>query len=393
MHYVGKDIVHRGAALELDPQKLESSLAHSARKNVRKAQGFGFEISRAVGTPEELSALRALWYFPEDPNFPEAIGEEDALYLARLEGELVGGMILVAVGTHYFLNNLLANDRGKAGQLQALLLWNAVHDLADSAFTYIDIGASYRPNLQRFFQKWRSFDYPILFNPPERLPQISFLPFHRLAKTSGEADDAKIRAFCQGRPYTILPSRDIALEVARDRGLEVRESTVPTPDASEVELVDLVQLLPVAHGALLVGEEIPIKDLWIDHGCYDFVKTESLGRVLSAAADDWTDLCAARLLAWQSLAAFFERDDVEVAQATAFPTTFAIRVASTEALASRYSTFGVDARVEDGVLHLPCHQELNEAEIEYVYAIYRGHLNLCSAWTPTGVRGRLTVGT
>lgn len=391
MHYIGKDLIHTGSALELDPEKLRSSLAHSARKNVRKAQRFGFEIERRDGTPEELDALRALWYLPEDPNFPEELGPDDVLYLAHLDGELVGGMILVPVGTHYFLNNLLADDRGKAGQLQSLLLWNAVHDLADSGFGYIDIGVSYRPNLQRFFKQWRSFEYPVLFNPPHLAPRIGFQPFQRLTTPPEAIDRDAIAELCHGRPFTILPSRDIAFEVAGERGLDAREVVAPALDAEACEIVDLTRLLPVAHGALLVGEAIDTKELWNRHGCYDFVKTEYLERVLTVAAANWTDLWASRLIVWQQYAAHFEREDAELVPSGAFPSSFAMRVEGAHALAERYASFGVETFVADGALHLPCHQELNEAEIEYVYAIYRGHLNLCSAWTPTGVRGRLTA--
>jgi hypothetical protein len=390
MHYIGKDVVHRGSGLLLDPAALHASLAHSARKNVRKAQRFGFEIERSVGTREELAGLRALWYHPDDPNFPEELGPDDVCYRAFLDGELVGGMILVPVGTHYFLNNLLADERAKEGQLQSLLLWNAVHDLADSGYRYIDIGVSYRPNLQRFFVKWRSFDYPVLFHPPAILPRISFRPFQRLRTPRAEADPERLAAFCHGRPFTLLPDRELALEVARDRGHAPREVTAPG-EGPEVEVVDLTELLPLPHGALLVGEEIPTAELWSRHGCYDFVKTAALERFLTEAAAGWTELCARRVLVWEELRDRFAHEDTEPLPPGSPPASFAMSVGGAEALAERYRRFGVEARVIDGTLHLPCHQELESVELEYVHAIYRGHLNLCSAWTPTGVRGRLKV--
>ncbi|QDV05755.1 hypothetical protein Poly30_12570 [Planctomycetes bacterium Poly30] len=400
MHYVGKDVVHRGAALLLDPSRLDESLAHSARKNVRKAQRAGFRIERGEGTPEELEALRALWYLPEDPNFPGELSEGDVLYLAHLEDELVGGMILVPVGRHYFLNNLLANEQGKAHQLQALLLWNSVHDLADSGQRYIDIGVSYRPNLQRFFQKWASFTYPVIFHPPEHGPRITQAPFQRLAhppeSTDDAAIDAALDAFVGGRPFTLLPSRGIALGVLTERGLSHTEVSTPGV-ASEgsaapgVELMDLTQALPIAHGALLIGLKIPIAELWSEHGCYDFVKTEYLRKVLAAASSDWDSIVEARATVWESMNALFSQEDVEIEPRNAFPPTFAYRSDDASALHKRYRSFGVESYLDGGWLHLPCHQELNGAEIEYMYAIYRGHLNLCSAWESTQVRGRLTL--
>lgn len=402
MHYVGKDVVHRGAALALDPSRLDESLAHSAKKNVRKAQRAGFSIERREGSPEELDALRALWYFPEDPNFPQVLSEGDVLYMAYLDDDLVGGMILVPVGQHYFLNNLLANDRGKANQLQALLLWNGVHDLADSGKRYIDIGVSYRPNLQRFFQKWASFTYPVIFHPPEHRPRITQAPFQRLAHApehpGGAAEaEAAIDAFVGGRPYTLLPSRGIAKAVLTERGLDCTEVAAPGLSradhaaSSDIELMDLTQALPVAHGALLIGLKIETAELWSEHGCYDFVKTEYLRRVVADASTNWDSIQESRTRTWTAMEQCFKEEDVEIAAAGPFPLTFALRSDAGQALHERYRSFGVESYLEAGWLHLPCHQELNEAEIEYMYAIFRGHLNLCSAWESTQVRGRLTL--
>lgn len=400
MHYVGKDVVHRGAALVLDPSRLDESLARSARKNVRKAQRAGFEIRRSEGTPLELDGLRALWYLPEDPNFPGALSPGDVLYMAYLDGELVGGMILVPVGHHYFLNNLLANEHGKAHQLQALLLWNSVHDLAESGMRYIDIGVSYRPNLQRFFQKWASFTYPVIFNPPERCPQVTQAPFQRLLEApepmSEAALNAALDAFVGGQPFTLLPSRDVALKVLAERDQDYVEVATPnhSPDdlsADAVQLMDLTQALPIAHGAILIGLKIEITDLWNQHGCYDFVKTDYLRGVLAEASSRWDAIVEARLSSWRSMEAQFSREDVDVLPRTHFPLTFAFRCEDGTALLKRYRSFGVESYLESDWLHLPCHQELNAAEIEYMYAIYRGHLNLCSAWESTQVRGRLTL--
>ena len=156
-HYVGKDLVHYGSGIVLDPERAHRDLDHSARKNIRRAEKAGFNIKRCRGSAEELNQLRELWYYPEDPNFPVELAEEEILYLAYLGDELVGGMVLVPVGSHLFLNNLTASDKGKREQLQGYLLWHAVNDLSGSEYTYIDIGVSYRINLQRFFTKWYPF--------------------------------------------------------------------------------------------------------------------------------------------------------------------------------------------------------------------------------------------
>jgi hypothetical protein len=83
-HYIGKDLVHYGSGIVLDPECAYDAIAYSARKNIRKAEQQGFSIQRRAGTPEELLQLRALWYYPEDPNFPDRLAEDEILYLAFL---------------------------------------------------------------------------------------------------------------------------------------------------------------------------------------------------------------------------------------------------------------------------------------------------------------------
>src|SRR5262245_9049167 len=117
--YIGKDVIHYGCGLVLDPSEAWAKLSHSSRKNVNKARREGVIVTRVEGTAEEqLRALRSIWYLPADPNFPAKLAKGESLHLAHLEGELVGGMILIPVGRHLFLNNLAANAKGKECQAQ-----------------------------------------------------------------------------------------------------------------------------------------------------------------------------------------------------------------------------------------------------------------------------------
>lgn len=391
MGYVGKDVLHRGSGLALDPELVWRTIPSASRKNVRKAERAGFEIERVRGTAEELERLRALWYLPDDPNFPRELGPEDVCYLATLRGELAGGVILVPVGRHLFLNNLTASELGKEHQLQGYLLWHVVRDLAGSGWDYVDVGVSYRPNLQRFFEKWATFRYPVVFHPPALRPAIRFAPFARLADVErAEPDPVALARLALGRPYTILPDATWGEAVLERLGRPWRRVARPREDLDELQLVDVTRLVPAQHGALLVGEAIPPGELWSQHGCYDFVKTREVEGVLTAAAPRLDEIAARRAATWSLYADRFAREDAGALDAGDFAESFALCLdAGGERFARRLEAFGVELEERAGALHLPCHQLLSEDDVEYVYAIYRGWLNACSEWVPTHVRGVL----
>lgn len=386
-NYIGKDMVHYGSGIVLDPDAAYTLLDHSARKNIRKAERAGFVIERRDGTVAELRALRALWYFPEDPNFPTELSPSEHLYLAFLDGQLAGGMILVPVGSHLFLNNLTASEAGKRYQLQGYLLWHAVNDLKDSGYRYIDIGVSYRVNLQRFFTKWSSFRYPVVFNPPELRPQIRFQPFAGLPDVSAcDADVETLRSMFRRRRFTLVPSMEHARQVARAYAQCWVEDDSPYC-TEDVQLLDLTRLWPIQYGALVLGVELGPQTLWDEFGCYDHFKTEYVLRCLQLRHWGLDEIAACREENFRTYRQFFDREDVEVAAPGAWVSAFEVSSTDAGRLAARFARFGVEVRCDGDSLALPCHQLLSAQDIEYVYAIYRGHLNLCSEWRPTGVKG------
>lgn len=390
-HYIGKDMVHYGSGIVIDPGVAFHAIARSARKNIRKAEKEGFDIQRRTGTAEELRQFRSIWYYPDDPNFPVELSENDILYLAYLKDELVGGMILIPVGRHLFLNNLAASDEGKKHQLQGYMLWHAVNDLKDSGYRYIDIGVSYRVNLQRFFTKWASFRYPVIFNPPENRPRIGFRPFSRLTDVAEtEPDPSVMQTLCPGRPCTLLPSVEYARRVAEACSSDWIEVAAPV-ETEVVQVIDLTELFPLQFGALLAGPELEPETLWSEFGCYDHFKTRYILSCLSLPGWDIASVRQARLRNYCRYLEYFENEDVKIIPAEGWIDGFRFACDDADYLAGRFAEFGVQVRREGNVLVFPCHQELSTVEIEYVYAIYRGYLNLCSEWQPTGVRGTIKL--
>ncbi len=390
-HYIGKDMVHYGNGIVLDPDKALGAIAHSARKNIRKAEKQGFTIQRRSGNAEELRQLRALWYYSDDPNFPVELSGDDILYFAFLGDELVGGMILVPVGSHLFLNNLTASSTGKKCQLQGYLLWHAVNDLKGSGYTYIDIGVSYRVNLQRFFTKWSSFHYPVIFHPPEIRPAIRFRPFSRLATTTEAASGQQaLQELCLDQPYTILPAVEYARLVAEDCQSGWIENPVPVL-TERVQVIDLTELFPLQFGALLVGVELDPETLWTGYGCYDHFKTQHILDCLASPGWDIDSVRQAREKNYHLYLECFGHEDVMTRSLDGWVDGFSITCDDAGHLAKRFAEFGIQTRCKDQTLVLPCHQELSGQDIEYVYAVYRGYLNLCSEWQSTGIRGSIKL--
>jgi Acetyltransferase (GNAT) domain len=390
-HYVGKDLVHYGSAIVLDPDQAYAALDHSARKNIRKAENAGFDIQRCSGTARELDALRALWYCPDDPNFPAELAAGQILYLAYLDGELAGGMVLIPVGRHLFLNNLTASESGKRHQLQGYLLWHAVGDLWDSGFQYIDIGVSYRVNLQRFFTKWASFRYPVIFNVPELKPDIRFRPFRQLPNVSAGSADGDVLARVFGtNAVTLVPSIEFARRIADKHGGIWIETRNPKAIGGN-RLLDLTELFPVQYGAAVLGVALSPETLWEEYGCYDHFKQQYLMNCLTLPGWNIDSIAVRRAENQQRFQACFEREDLQIEDCSDWVDGFTFRSADSARLACRFTKFGVEVRCSGDRLTLPCHQELSEQDIEYLHAIYRGHLNLCSEWGPTGVKGSIKL--
>ena len=390
--YIGKDVVHRGCGLILDRDQAWPKLAHCSRKNVAKARRSGVEVRRVEGSPTNLEAVRRLWYLPEDPNFPTELPRDGALYHASLNGEICGGMILLPVGTHLFLNNLTADARGKKVQAQCLLLWTAVEDYTETAWRYLDVGVSYRPNLSAFFHRWATFHYPVLFHPPKVRVPLGFHPLRSAAPEPSVTDQEALDSWTDGRPYTLLPSAEIAAHALRCEGREFIEGALPALHDDRVQLIDLTTALPLPFGALVLGVEWSAERLWNEFGAFDAVKTAFLRRFLADPRHCLDTVTRGRADVRSRLEEAFEWEDVAFERSLDEVETFALAIASVEEaerLAERYARFSVETMVRGRVLHLPCHQTMSTAETELLHAIYRGHLNLCSEWEPTGVRGRL----
>lgn len=394
--YIGKDFIHYGCGLELNPEVVMEKIPTSSRKNIRKADKANLSIRRVEGTKEQLQALREIWYYYDDPNFPLEQAPEHIVYMAYKEDRLIGGTILLPVGRHLFLNNLMANKEGKKYQLQGYLLWYIVNDMKDSEYDYIDVGVSYRLNLYRFFRKWSTFNYPVIFNPPEIKPTITDKPFTKFVDLSSvKIRDDVVASFFGNRPFTILPDFNRALLVLNNESNNLRRTITEFSSDIEVDdhapyILDLSSLISVPFGAVIVGMCIPPKRIWDTYGCYDHYKEEYIKKYITKHKTSWQDLVARREEVYNFYKMYFSKEDVDILEPTGnYISKFSFKNGNTPELSRKYHDFGVPHTWADGVISFPCHQGIKKEDVEYIYAIYRGNLNLCSEWIPTGVKGEL----
>ncbi len=216
-YYHGKDIVHEGSLLALDPEVSWAKISSNTRKNIRRAQKLtNLTVKRVKGNKEDIKQFRTVWFNPEDPTIPDELEKDEIMYLAYLDKELVAGMILTPADKNLFLHNLGGNDKAKVNSVTSFLLWNAVNELKDSEYNYIDIGASFRKPLQTYFGHWRTERYPIIFTPPFIKPTISLSPFEAkniaTYKNTPAASATELEKYF-GKEFTILPRAIYCIKV------------------------------------------------------------------------------------------------------------------------------------------------------------------------------------
>lgn len=390
--YVSKDFVHTGCGLALDPVLVWDTIPYSVRKNIKKASKEGVTARKVAGTIEDIEVLKSMWYDPEDPNMPNRLNEDEFMFIAEQNGEAIGAVILLPVGNHLFLNNLAGNPAGKLLRVQDFLLWHCVNHFAGSKFKYIDVGVSYRESLYNFFKKWKSFGYPVIFNPPKIKLNISLKPFtnnNLIAKVSEDETEIlkTLKDSIGSDAITFVPSAEQAIQILTTLDLEPIEGTHEWKSAGTAPyFIDLSKIFAVQFGALIVNLAIGDKDMWNNHHCLDVFKRQF---VFSTIADELFELDLLIALRKRNRSIFEELfifEDIKVEKKNELlPSAFYFKHEHNVRYSKKLNEFGIEHiyTEETGEIGLPIHQNLNRNTIEYVYAIFRGVLNLCSEWIHT----------
>ncbi len=390
--YVSKDFVHTGCGLALDPDMVWDTIPYSVQKNIKKASKEGVTARKVAGNADDIEILKSMWYDPQDPNMPNQLNENEFMFIAEQNGEPIGAVILLPVGNHLFLNNLAGNPAGKLLRVQDFLLWHCVNHFAGSKFKYIDVGVSYRESLYNFFKKWKSFGYPVIFNPPKIKLNISLNPFTANNLTSKVSEDVAetlktLKSSIGSAAITFVPSAEQAINILNKLNFEPIERTYEwkSPN-SEPYFIDLSKIFAVQFGSIIVNLEIGDKDMWNNYHCLDVFKRQLVFSTIANELFEMDVLIALRKRHKGIFEELFNLEDIKAEKKNELiPSAFYFKHEHNYRFNKKLTEFGIEHiyREERGEIGLPIHQNLNRNTIEYIYAIFRGVLNLCSEWIHT----------
>lgn len=204
--YKSKDFIIRGSYLVLDEEKAWNHIDKRMRTAIRKAATFGPRISEVEGNEENIKKFAE--FCPRADTLPPKLAENQKMFFAYINEELVAGLIITEIAGNWFLQFNAATESARKKQISSWILWEIVKIFSKSKYRFLDVGANYRGGIQKFFEGWRSKEYPIMMKPPELKPQINITPFGTddLAERIGEIDArAELSKMFNGKEYTIFP--------------------------------------------------------------------------------------------------------------------------------------------------------------------------------------------
>lgn len=208
--YYSKDYVIEGSFLRLDDkEKAWEEIDGRMRTAIRKAQKSDVEIKKVKGTPEEMKAFCEFCLNPDD--LPEAITDRYHVYFAYLKEELIAGIVLVEVGNKLFMLCHASTDIAKKNEIPSLLIWHMVEEFSGGKYPRLDIGASFRHSLQKFFSGWRTEGYPMIMKSPELAPSLMLTPFDTqslgepIPEQAGQIVQSHLAQKFASKPYTFFP--------------------------------------------------------------------------------------------------------------------------------------------------------------------------------------------
>jgi hypothetical protein len=211
LQYIGKDKATQGSMLILNRQQALKLLKSRAKQGIRKAQRVGVTMEES----HDLSLMAKVWYDPA--TLPESLSDDQRMFVARINGELAGAIIVTPISPNtLFYHFGGSSDLGRQHEVNAYMFWHIVETFEDSQYQFLDVGVSYRNELQHYFQKYCTHPYPIIFRPPspEILPHLSLHPFHtgHLHWDAGPMMPINTRLFeFLGADFTYMPNAEFAV--------------------------------------------------------------------------------------------------------------------------------------------------------------------------------------
>lgn len=207
--YVSKDYVIKGSLLELDKKKAWEKIDKRMRTAIRKAQSFKPVAKEAAGNKEDIKKFYEFCP-PNRDDLPDELNKNrQRMWFAYIADVIVGGIIVTEVDGNLFMHFNAVTAAGREKQISSFLIWHMVETFHNSKYKYLDIGASYKPALQKYFSGWATKEYPVIMRPPEYKPQLTINPFNNnslapVLAGQGSPDELLNNKF-QGKEYTFFP--------------------------------------------------------------------------------------------------------------------------------------------------------------------------------------------
>ncbi|PIR93543.1 hypothetical protein COT99_00025 [Candidatus Falkowbacteria bacterium CG10_big_fil_rev_8_21_14_0_10_43_10] len=208
-NYISKDYIIRGSLLALDKNKSWDKLDKRMRTAIRKARTFNPVIKQAEGNKKDVKKFYEFCP-PNREDLPEELDKSRQwMFFAYINNKIAGGIIVTEVDNNLFMHFNAVTKEGREKQISSLLIWSIVETFHNSKYQYLDIGASYKPALQKYFTGWATDKYSVIMRPPEYKPQINIYPFNNSSMLTGEDRGFNVDDFLQtkfnGREYNFFP--------------------------------------------------------------------------------------------------------------------------------------------------------------------------------------------
>lgn len=208
--YNSKDYVIHGSFLTLqNKEQAWEQISGRMRTAVRKAQKVAINITQVQPSHETMAPFIKFCLNPDD--LPVTYTSDYIVYFAYKDEKLLAGIVLKKIEQKLFMLCHANTPEARKNDIPSLLIWHVVEQWTGKECTRLDIGASYRFSLQKYFTGWQTEAYPMLMRAPELQPTLNLTPFD----TAALGDKIPMNALAitkqelerrwNGKPYTFLP--------------------------------------------------------------------------------------------------------------------------------------------------------------------------------------------
>lgn len=199
--YKGKDYVKKGYLVTLE---LESwnKISKEARWSVKKAESHGLSMIESKTTDKIKDKL-----------FPKKIESNQRCYYAlNKKGNIIAGIVIEFFNSNILYKYSVSKEEGRKSQANSFLIWNIINKFAKTKYKYLDLGTSYRKELDHFKQQFACVTYSVIYNPPRVKPQIRLDPYYNNQHIPSDIKkvEQKIKEFF-GKEFTLLPDGRTAI--------------------------------------------------------------------------------------------------------------------------------------------------------------------------------------